>query len=421
MKTQILVIIALGLLFNLAMAQEEDCTSDGCHGDLLKKSVVHPAIEEDCTTCHESNGKLHPDSAGAEFTLTGEIPDLCYDCHDQKDNLTVVHEPVKDGACLDCHSPHSSNKSALLLGEEDEPICATCHDLESARTIHPPYEDGDCTACHNPHQTIRPKLLKAERPELCFECHDDKREQLDMESVHPAFEGDCLDCHAPHVSKAKNLLVKKTPNLCFECHDVEETAENPKHKVHGPLKESMPCVSCHNPHATPNEYVLKDEQLNLCLSCHNPKKPNVPDIAGKINKAESVHPPIEDDGCLVCHNVHSEDHPFLLTANFPATAYAEGNEDNFALCFECHDISLIEPGNRDTGFRNKGTNLHAVHVNQEKGRSCVLCHDVHAAPSEHLIADKVRFGQWQMPIRYKAQSNGGSCAPGCHEERTYER
>ncbi|MHB2154658.1 cytochrome c3 family protein [Calditrichota bacterium GD2] len=421
MHKYILVAMILFLLLAQGRAQEEDCTSAGCHQGLINKPVIHPAIEDDCLSCHESNDKQHPDSSGNEFSLISEVPELCYNCHDQKDNLTVVHEPVEAGGCLDCHSPHSSEKSGLLLGEEDESICASCHEIETDKTIHPPYEEQDCIACHDPHHSLRASLLKTERPELCFECHDDKRELLSSDYVHEPFEEECESCHTPHVSKYKNLLIQKSPDLCFNCHDTEDAEVESKHIVHGPLKETSPCLKCHTPHATNNEFILKAETPELCLNCHNSSDPSIFDMEKRLKQAHVIHAPIEDEGCLICHNVHKEEFPFLLTGKFPATSYTESDPENFALCFNCHDSEILNPQNLDTGFIDGKTNLHALHISGEKGRSCTLCHDVHGAQSVHLIPKTVRFGKWDMPMNFKYDEKGGSCAPGCHAPKSYRR
>jgi len=33
----------------------------------------------------------------------------------------------------------------------------------------------------------------------------------------------------------------------------------------------------------------------------------------------------------------------------------------------------------------------------------------------------VPFGAWDMPINFEVQPDGGSCAPGCHDPRSYNR
>ena len=115
--------------------------------------------------------------------------------------------------------------------------------------------------------------------------------------------------------------------------------------------------------------------------------------------------------------------PFLLSKPFPSGSYAPAVKENFAMCFNCHKSELMEKPvtTTATGFRNGDKNLHAVHINGEKGRSCVICHNPHGATNDHLINDKTTFGNWEMPIRFKPLENGGSCQPGCHAERKYER
>ena len=408
----------------MTWAQSEDCVSAGCHDQLLNKSVIHPAAEEDCFSCHESTGNPHPDSLTTGFKLVAQIPDLCYECHDRKDNLPVVHEPVKDGSCLDCHTVHASNSTGLLVVEEGESICASCHEIESSKNIHPPYEDEDCMSCHAPHHSLREALLIEDIPTLCFNCHDDLHDLLkNAQYVHAPFEEECLSCHAPHISKNKNLLLQKPNSLCFECHEeaeVDSTKLKP-YTVHGGLKKSAPCLNCHTPHASNMEAVLKKETPELCLTCHNRGSPEIGNIKDKLRNAKVIHAPIEDEGCLVCHNVHEEKFPFLLVDYYPATFYAENKPENFALCFECHDSDLFNPKYKETGFRNGQTNLHAVHINRPKGRICTLCHDVHAAKSEHLIPKTVHFGKWNMPLNYQVNQNGGSCTPGCHGQKSYKR
>ena len=46
------------------------------------------------------------------------------------------HEPIDDGSCTACHSPHSSD-NALLLEEADlNELCGTCHDWQR-HSSHP--------------------------------------------------------------------------------------------------------------------------------------------------------------------------------------------------------------------------------------------------------------------------------------------
>ena len=46
---------------------------------------------------------------------------------------------------------------------------------------------------------------------------------------------------------------------------------------------------------------------------------------------------------------------------------------------------------------------------------------MHGSQNEHLVAGKVKFGNWEMPLNYNANENGGSCQTGCHSEKKYDR
>jgi predicted CXXCH cytochrome family protein len=67
--------------------------------------------------------------------------------------------------------------------------------------------------------------------------------------------------------------------------------------------------------------------------------------------------------------------------------------------------------------------MHWVHVNQEKGRTCRACHEVHASTHPAHIRDAVPFGNtgWMLELNYQQTAEGGSCSPGCHKPRSYNR
>ena len=63
------------------------------------------------------------------FTLTEQVPALCYFCHEEN-NKTNIHYPVQEGECSSCHSTHSSNNKYLLTDSITSNLCITCHELE---------------------------------------------------------------------------------------------------------------------------------------------------------------------------------------------------------------------------------------------------------------------------------------------------
>ena len=75
-----------------------------------------------------------------------------------------------------------------------------------------------------------------------------------------------------------------------------------------------------------------------------------------------------------------------------------------------------------TGFRNGEENLHFKHVNKiDKGRTCRACHDFHASPNPKHIKTQTKFGNWEFKLNYQKTETGGSCWPGCHVQRKYDR
>jgi len=400
-----------------------------CHANLVSQDVVHDAIKRGCDKCHQANGQEHPQKGVAGFSLVTNIPALCYKCHDENNTGRVVHSPVQKGECLQCHTPHSSPESYLLKKYPTGEVCMQCHKLESAQKKykHDPVAKGDCAKCHEPHSSDIDRLLVREIPALCTKCHKAQAEELKMENVHPPFQNNCLNCHNQHSSNEEKLLDLTTQNLCVSCHDDMQKKIDKATVVHGAVTDPRSCLNCHSPHASAQKRFLIKDTKTLCLSCHDrtitvgTRKIN--NISQTLAKSKSVHGAIEKAGCTGCHDPHASSNPSLLLQNFPSGSYAPATKESFALCFTCHKSEIIERQTTTTAtnFRNGDKNLHFVHINGEKGRSCIICHNPHGSPNDHLINDRTKFGSWDMPLNYKSDAGGGSCSPGCHAERKYER
>jgi predicted CXXCH cytochrome family protein len=268
------------------------------------------------------------------------------------------------------------------------------------------------------------------QPGNCISCHGDL---IKNTVVHSDLESSCEICHTstglPHPDNSKRgfLLSDKVPVLCFNCHsDFQERMEKLP-VVHGALKAEISCINCHNPHSSSNSHLLINGTNDLCLDCHDKTirndTINITNIKQELARAKTLHPPLESDGCIVCHNPHFTEKNSLLVANFPAEQYVASSTDNFELCFTCHDSQLLTAATTKTAtnFRNATRNLHAVHINGEKGRNCTVCHSVHGAVNDRLISGKVSFGSWEMDIDFKTTENGGTCLTACHTEKKYDR
>ena len=284
--------------------------------------------------------------------LLATTPNPCVKCH--KDLVTgrSVHKVVQ--SCDDCHEATDKHKFVSLSDEDIIDQCTTCHDEIQPR--HPP-DDVLCTNCHDPHASPNSRLLLDPVPELCTTCHDVNLNPL---NGHPPFmEGDCLDCHVPHGNQRKAFLDEDIPDLCFECHDDIQAL------VTGPVP----------------------------------------------------HPPAEDE-CLECHSPHGSSFPRLLKAYISLRFYNQFTPLRYQLCFRCHERTDVFGA--DSEFKKGGKNLHRVHVQRAKGRSCLVCHNVHGSTQEHLLNTRVPFGQyWYFPIRVKEQNHQKQCLPACHQAETY--
>jgi predicted CXXCH cytochrome family protein len=394
-----------------------------CHAELINKKIIHYPIEDGCSNCHTETPVGHPNSGSRDIKLVETMPDLCYNCHEKPISQNHIHAPVESGECIACHNVHSSNNAFLLKAQKDANLCNECHDIgisSSKKFKHQPFTDGDCTSCHDAHQSKNTGLLKTETPNLCFDCHDNIQTELSKAHIHIPVTDGCNTCHDMHESSEKFLLAEKTPDLCYNCH---ETFTNKKN-IHGPVKDGN-CNTCHAPHGSLENNLLEKESQLICLSCHSKQiiteTKTIDNIGLKISTATIIHGAIEIDGCSVCHDAHSSDNQSLLKNKFSDNEYVDAQPDSFALCFDCHDKQIIEPDISPlaTLFRNGETNLHLLHIKGKKGRNCNMCHDIHASVKKHLMAETVRFGSWKMPLNYKSEINGGSCATGCHAKKAY--
>jgi predicted CXXCH cytochrome family protein len=193
--------------------------------------------------------------------------ETCLTCHPDKKEGKFVHSAVAMG-CENCHQASSENgKTAITLVATGGELCAMCHEAKKDPVLHVPYREGQCLICHEPHTSNFPRQLRAETNLLCLSCHgvnqpdvkvdqeiktvsllggrtltlDDYRQAvkigLDRSGTkghpivgHPISGQDprnkdaplnCLSCHVPHSSALANLMpadVKNDFELCTQCH-----------------------------------------------------------------------------------------------------------------------------------------------------------------------------------------------------------
>ena len=248
---------------------------------------------------------------------------------------------------------------------------------------------------------------------------------------HEPAEQDCTICHRPHTSDYDQQLVGPVEQLCVSCHaDIDKQIKGAT-TPHAAVFTAQSCANCHDPHATGRPVLLRDRLDRLCLSCHDEPLETedghvIPDMRPTLTERKYLHGPVKSGDCAACHNVHGATHTRLLRQSFPPTFYASFDLTSYALCFQCHNRELVMTASTTalTDFRDGAANLHYLHVNrQKKGRTCRTCHAIHGSDLPKHMATNVPFegSQWAMPIGFAKTADGGSCAPGCHEARSYSR
>lgn len=431
-------LLLVGMLSGAAPAQVRDeravrhetqtCAKE-CHKDILERKVMHGPVQSDCGACHVLTG----DPAEHKFAFIVAKDQLCARCH-QLPHENVMHAPVRDGRCMDCHDPHGSQHPKALLADPRKDLCLRCHKQEFSRStfVHGPVAVGACIVCHKPHASTEPKLLVQDARSLCLTCHGEvlAKGQEGMH-LHAALEQGCTRCHDPHASDHKFQLRESAPKLCLQCHQekFDQIMADAK-VVHGAVTAEGGCTVCHEAHSSRLPSLQRGTQPGTCLECHDKTLKSaqgaaVTNMVALLAANPDRHGPIRQGACTACHDPHAGKNFAMLTEEYPPQFYAAFKIDTFKLCFRCHipDLVLKKSGQGLTEFRDGDRNLHWLHVNQEKGRTCRACHEVHASKRPAHIREAVPFGDsgWLLELNFEKSAEGGSCAPGCHTARSYNR
>lgn len=303
---------------------------------------------------------------------------------------------------------------------------------ELATRVHAPFQSGKCGVCHVNNDDKNPGPIRQETVnENCYSCHEDTRDVMTRKYKHMREGGiqHCTDCHNSHNSVEKGLLVEELGALCLKCHDGIKKQLASSKVQHDAVTKGKKCTTCHNPHASDVDRLLIALPFDLCVRCHS-KDGMVSDDGKSMTNFKSLlaenkiwHAPIRSKDCSACHKTHAGDKFRLLVNDYPSAFYAPYDRKIYALCFSCHNDRVIsaEETTTLTRFRDGSRNLHFVHVNRERGRTCRACHEVHAAKQDYRIRDSVPYGKggWELKVGYTRLPDGGSCAKTCHDTRTY--
>jgi DmsE family decaheme c-type cytochrome len=256
-------------------------------------------------------------SGGASGALAAPPgPEVCQGCHEEKvaqyshsihGAKSNLRGPANAGQCSTCHGDGTEHVAAgggrgvggirnpgskLMSAAESSETCLACHGRDANRmhwkgSIHPS-RDIACASCHSMHGPVDKVLDKRLQPEVCYQCHKDKKASANKPSHHPIVEGKmaCSSCHNPHGTVGKALLKMDTTNdTCFLCHAEKR---GPFLWSHQPVVED--CGLCHDPHGTTADTMLKIRPPFLCLECHDPSSHlgNIPGVSRNTNQSKNA-------------------------------------------------------------------------------------------------------------------------------------
>ena len=163
--------------FRDASPQETSARCLGCH----QYNEEHANYERSahlmngvgCIDCHSP----HHAKEG-EFLLKAKAPELCYGCHGdvRAEFARPFHHRVPEGllTCNDCHSPHGTFRpKQLRTNAAGDSVCYKCHFEKQGPYVyqHEALIEG-CTICHSPHGSTNQRMLVQNQVNLlCLSCH----------------------------------------------------------------------------------------------------------------------------------------------------------------------------------------------------------------------------------------------------------
>jgi predicted CXXCH cytochrome family protein len=214
----------------------------------------------------------------------------------------------------------------------------------------------------------------------------------------PAMDKGCIACHldcdkltpANQMKPPDHYLKATEPALCLECHASSGKDLSPAHD-NQPLGKSK-CTGCHDPHSSDiPKLLLKFTHgpyaARLCSACHPAP------VQGKVGlTAMNV-----DSLCYNCHTNFKAEmtsagsrHKLLSQSNRSCMEchdpHAANQEYNLKkpvqeLCVGCHgeQPEQTAPGDVFAGADTQYLKLSSKNVHEPARKSCLICHDAHAS------------------------------------------
>jgi formate dehydrogenase gamma subunit len=260
---------------------------------------------------------------------------------------TFGAEPIKNSACLECHSDKTLDKTnaagkAISLFVDEAKLAASVHKTNS------------CVSCHSDITAKHPDDQVPAGPPNCAQCHGKQSETYGA-SVHGLARAKgqkdaafCGDCHGGHsilspTLPASPLHYSRLAGTCGACH--AQVAKDVQDSVHGQAvaaghRDAPTCSDCHSEHqivGLKGSSTLKIS-TDTCSNCHASERLNTkynlpPDRVRTF--FESYHGLAAQYGstvaanCASCHGVHK-----ILPSTDPRSTIYQTNL--VVTCGKCH-------------------------------------------------------------------------------------
>ncbi len=160
---------------DMAVSACTDC-HDGQRGYVAvhdaHRGPEHAGSVEACLDCHS------PHAGHDKLLVRSSEQETCLQCHDRgMFTKKVVHAALEDG-CSTCHNVHDNNIGELR-GARVNDLCGTCHDAAKTHAhktsgVPDPRTGAElsCVSCHNPHSSDFEHLVPFDfKRDLCVQCH----------------------------------------------------------------------------------------------------------------------------------------------------------------------------------------------------------------------------------------------------------
>ena len=376
----------------------------------------------------------------------------CTSCHDPHNNQYgnfLVKDNTGSALCLKCHTPNQwatsihATSTATWNGSGRNPWPHTSGTTVAANA---------CENCHRPHAAeIGRRLLNFSiAQQNCYSCHSGTvaakniAAEFNKASVHPVTQTSgihdptedainsprhvaCEDCHNPHAAKdaaatmttvagslagvrgvnSSGAVIQQIQNeyeLCFRCHGdsgnrgpawvSRQYVQTNTRMEFNPANTSYHPVTAVGRNASVPSLILPwaTSSLTACGDCHNNDQgPG----AGAGNPGPK--------------GPHGSSYTPLLERQLLLTDFTPYNPANFALCFKCHDSTVV------VSAQTTSWHYHQTHI-VNASAACTTCHDSHASSQPHLINFNTDYVQpYNGVLQFNSLGgNHGNCTLTCH-------